>query len=136
MQNFHITEVHTTVIFRGCTTITSSKNTSSLTSLELLSGWQQQCGCSGGSSLALAAVAWRQRQRDNGMGAAAQQRQQWWQRQIGGGSSGLMVAQRQGPHNNNISQKYSGIGYYKVKRLRGEQLDGGSSGSLAAAAAA
>jgi hypothetical protein len=51
----------------------------------------------------------------------------------------LAAAQRQGPHDNNINQKYSGIGYYRIKRLWGQQHDssgGGVGGSLAAAAAA
>jgi hypothetical protein len=79
-------------------------------------------------------------------GAAAR----WWwqrrqQRQFGGGngsgsvSGSLATARRQGLHDNNINQKYSGIGYYKTKRLRGQQCGGncgGSDGSLAAAAAA
>jgi hypothetical protein len=58
----------------------------------------------------------------------------WW-RQLGGS---LATAWHQGPHDNNINQKYSGIGHYRIKRLQGQQHDsgdGGGGGSLAAAAA-
>jgi hypothetical protein len=47
----------------------------------------------------------------------------------------LAEAQCQGLHNNNINQKYSGIGYYRIKRLQEQQHDsngGGGKGSLAA----
>jgi hypothetical protein len=64
-------------------------------------------------------------------GAAARRRQQQRQRQLGGSSTcgSLAAARCQGRHNNNINQKYSGIGYYKITRLRG-------SSAMAAAAAA
>jgi hypothetical protein len=54
----------------------------------------------------------------------------------------MAAARRQGPHNNNINLKYSGIGYYRIIRLQGQQryggggVGGGSGGILAAAAAA
>jgi hypothetical protein len=47
----------------------------------------------------------------------------------------LAAAWHQGPHDDNINQNYSGIGYYRIKRLQGQQHNGGSGssdGSLAA----
>ncbi len=88
--------------------------------------------------MALAATAWRQWQRGNGngVGAAAQQQQWRRQQQLGSGSGSLTAGWRQGLHDNNINQKESEIGCYKVKRLRGQQRDGSGGGiSLAAAAA-
>jgi hypothetical protein len=100
-------------------------------------------GGSGNGSLATAATAW-QRQRQLGgnaasgaaqrqhqskilrdresqnhktVGTAAQRQGRWRWRQLGGSSSNLMAAWRQGPHDNNIIQKYSGIGNYRIKRL-------------------
>jgi hypothetical protein len=106
--------------------------------------WQRQLG---GSTVSGAACQYhlskilsdRVLQNQQTVGAAAQWRQRWqsWQVRRGSssGSSSLVAARRQGLHDNNINQKYSEIGYYRTKRLQGQQRNssgGGGNGSLAA----